>query len=62
MKQMIIDVVRRAAKANSGMIEVYVPSTEADAAQKAKDQGYLDVIGNGIFQITAQGRVLVATN
>lgn len=56
MQKMMIDVIQRAAKAHSGMIEVSLPSDEANAAQKAKNEGYLDVIGNWVYQITMKGK------
>lgn len=56
----VLDVVTRAACAAQGMIEVYVPSMEADDVTAACKSGLLEMVGNGVAMVTPLGRELVA--
>lgn len=56
----VLDVVSRAAWTAQGMIEVYVPSVEADDVAAACKAGLLQMVGNGVAMVTPAGRDLVA--
>lgn len=56
----IIEVVRRASKCRSGMCEYPVPSIEQEAVDIAAKAGFMDVIGNGVAQVTSAGREYAA--
>lgn len=53
---LLVDVVRRAAKCQSGMIEFPVPSAEQEAMKIAESAGYIRVIANGVAMVTQAGR------
>lgn len=57
---LVLDVVRRAAKCCSGIVEFPVPSAEQEAVELAQHAGYVDVIANGVAMVTEAGRDLLA--
>jgi len=58
---LVLDVLERAAKCRSGMIEFFVPSIEQDAVQMAQQAGYMNMVGNGVAIITQAGRDFLAS-
>ena len=55
----VLDVVSRAAWTSQGMIEVFVPSDDAENVNAACKAGLLEMVGNGVAIITPAGRELV---
>lgn len=56
----ILEVVQRAANCHSGMLEYPVPSTDQEAVEKAAQAGLMEVIANGVAQVSLAGREYVA--
>lgn len=52
----VFDVVFRAAHTTQGLIEVAEPLPEAEAVGAACAAGLLEMVGNGVAQITPAGR------
>ncbi len=56
------EVIARAARCRSGMIEVPLDSIDFDAVRMAVQAGHLDWVANGTARITPDGRAFLGAH